>query len=806
VRPKRWTASLLTDRRAWLVRGAPLVALLGCALAWRLHTALRLLTEPHATSLPDDAFYDFGIARHLALGDGPTFDGFTPTNGFHPLWVALLVPIWRFAPPMDRLGPVHATMMLGAVLDVASLVVLWRLCRTRLAFSLNATIIAVGWLALNPFQVMIATCGLEAPLAQLLLLLLLDEELATRWRPAPRLRWSVLAGLALLARVDLVILVVVLLFARLRRCTPSVASLSANARNSAVALGAALALYSPWVVYSRFTTGRWIQSSAVALPFSMAELPHVWGYETVGLSTRLRMSAFALLDAVVDTLGSMGAGKGVAAAAVGGGVVALLLHHSPGIRRLAPYGIGLLLLLVVHGAVRLVFRDWYAFPFSVGYALLLGNALHCLARRVRPPWVPAALVTAVLATGIDFETHDRLRSGYFGRMAYEAHLAPFSERSGDSDGGVWCYLAGEGRMNLDGIVNWNALDALRTGAMLDYVEKQHIRSFSMAERYRHPRFMGQGWRERILVDPPWWRLATPREKDRRIALTEGGVVLGTPSGSELLSDGWLWPEGSGQLTSRSVGSRSDIVFTIDGDPVENAELELELANVELEDGSRCTRVEAELDGVAAGTIHVSPRLAWASIRPGTLGRGRHRLVLRPNRYGVAMTTSPWREGDWRSIHENALTAFDARGFTLGAVGLVALPPEGPGLAGDPTNALLGEGWLSVDRAGGIDPAVWAAGSRATLRFRANRGESRHLVVRGSAPPPANGEDGQVVTLELNGVLIGSLRYDGSDLQERDVLLADRALRQGRNDLVLHFARRGDDPLGRAFYFFSISWR
>jgi hypothetical protein len=39
----------------------------------------------------DDGFYYLGIARHLAAGDGPTFDGAHFTNGFQPLWMALLV-------------------------------------------------------------------------------------------------------------------------------------------------------------------------------------------------------------------------------------------------------------------------------------------------------------------------------------------------------------------------------------------------------------------------------------------------------------------------------------------------------------------------------------------------------------------------------------------------------------------------------------------------------------------------------------------------------------------------------------------
>jgi len=42
----------------------------------------------------DDAYYYFTIARNIAHGLGPTFDTLTPTNGFHPLWLLMLVPIF----------------------------------------------------------------------------------------------------------------------------------------------------------------------------------------------------------------------------------------------------------------------------------------------------------------------------------------------------------------------------------------------------------------------------------------------------------------------------------------------------------------------------------------------------------------------------------------------------------------------------------------------------------------------------------------------------------------------------------------
>ena len=46
----------------------------------------------------DDAFYYFRIAHNIATGRGVTFDGEILTNGFHPLWMALVTPLFLGSP------------------------------------------------------------------------------------------------------------------------------------------------------------------------------------------------------------------------------------------------------------------------------------------------------------------------------------------------------------------------------------------------------------------------------------------------------------------------------------------------------------------------------------------------------------------------------------------------------------------------------------------------------------------------------------------------------------------------------------
>ena len=81
-----------------------LAALLAVALVLRLRVAWADLYTLILDVTSDDAYYYFQIARNLADGGGVSFDGETPTNGFHPLWLVLLTPLAAAKPDMKSTG------------------------------------------------------------------------------------------------------------------------------------------------------------------------------------------------------------------------------------------------------------------------------------------------------------------------------------------------------------------------------------------------------------------------------------------------------------------------------------------------------------------------------------------------------------------------------------------------------------------------------------------------------------------------------------------------------------------------------
>ena len=219
---------------AW--RSGPTRVLLGVAAAVTLVWLVVVLVwrdAPFALTF-DDAFYYFGIARNVAHGHGSTFDGIDPTNGYHPLWMLMAVPVYLVG--LDDTAAVRTLLALQVLLYGAALATLasvagraiggWpRLTRpdaldhpdgTRSPLGPWCTaVVAVAFAAAtgNPYVVKTFVNGLESGVLVLIDALLLA--VGARWRRRwltrgsgrARLGASVLLGLAILARTDSVLLV-----------------------------------------------------------------------------------------------------------------------------------------------------------------------------------------------------------------------------------------------------------------------------------------------------------------------------------------------------------------------------------------------------------------------------------------------------------------------------------------------------------------------------------------------------------------------------------------------------------------------
>ena len=147
----------------------------------------------------DDAYYYLGVARHIVAGEGSSATGLVATNGYHPLWMAVLVPLAALFRDGDNLvvavAFVQAALWAVGVREVA-----------RIGRAVGSE--AAAGVALVAFAVPVvltghtAFAGMESALVVPLLLTIARRALEGRTGPGDDVRLGLLLALLVLARLD----------------------------------------------------------------------------------------------------------------------------------------------------------------------------------------------------------------------------------------------------------------------------------------------------------------------------------------------------------------------------------------------------------------------------------------------------------------------------------------------------------------------------------------------------------------------------------------------------------------------------
>jgi hypothetical protein len=162
----------------------------GAALLTGLLVGLRPLNF-----LADDSLFYLVIGDHIARGDGSTFNGLFPTNGYHPLWELIAAALAMLA--HDKASLALYGSMAQAFLMIAALWVLLRALRSYLDSPALVTFIAAMLLFFVPMGNLYWS---EGPLNTFFTALVCAELLAKG--PVRYVRLGVLLGLLFLSRLD----------------------------------------------------------------------------------------------------------------------------------------------------------------------------------------------------------------------------------------------------------------------------------------------------------------------------------------------------------------------------------------------------------------------------------------------------------------------------------------------------------------------------------------------------------------------------------------------------------------------------
>jgi hypothetical protein len=466
--------------------------------------------------LYDDSFYAFKIAQNIAHGNGVSFDGVHPTNGFQPLYVFMIVPFYAVA-GSDLIGPIYAALVLSALLTAITAVLLFKIIGRYTSMKI-AALMAIVW-AFSPVVTKQAANGLETSLALCMfasvVYFYLSRIRSVERPPAKHFVWlGVLMGLAVLARIDEAFLVLVITLdylVVLRRRGVGAGAL----KNVGAAALAALVVYSPWLIYSGIAIGNIFQDSGSATRYlSIAYAPFfglgrpelvnsgpdagfLWGHLVHSFSVMKLAppvhAAFRGLEKIgvtVDAAGALAIAANVIGLALVAGFIYLVVfkRSSLGVKGFDELQFLLLFAVVMIAAYSfyvfgVFFFARYYFPLYFIACIYAGLLLEEVLRRV-----PVGLVRARAAVGALLVVY----LAAFGYMAYtcacrshavycfydvagwvEDNTSP-DDTIGVFQSGAIGYLSDRRVINLDGKVNNKALDALKKNDLGSYLRTEGV--------------------------------------------------------------------------------------------------------------------------------------------------------------------------------------------------------------------------------------------------------------------------------------------------------------------------------------------
>jgi 4-amino-4-deoxy-L-arabinose transferase-like glycosyltransferase len=490
-------------------------------------SVLSLGSEQLIKVVPDDAFYYLETAKHIAGGDGSTFDGANPTNGYHPLWMVLVLPIVILF--TDPWWVTRLTLLFGIAFNVGTAVLLF----AALHRWLNAWYVPVIGAAiyfLNARSLVSSLNGLETMVSSFFFAASLYLIFWKREQPGFSLKHTVLVGLSLgllfLARTDNAFYIAVFYGMSLWWQAP------AERLKTGVISAVVMALVaSPWMLWNYFTFGGFVQSSGFAVPYVLRETFLAEGHSSFELIAESLKIFLTFIGYQVYRF-YLGFHFPVFASVLVGTIYFAWRRwktiddsESKSSRRFVQLLIGLgsaaVALIFVH-----TFLRWYPRTYYFDQIIILCAVGCCVGLTLirptkvlekMPVRVPALLSVAVLLGMISlpavysgYKLHTRGQYPHQIEFLDAARWLEQNTEEGDViagfNVGITSFFSERDVVNLDGAINMAAFEAIKGRRLFAYAEDLKVRYIVdydpvMFEMYRY--FLGTsspGFTKTIIVD------------------------------------------------------------------------------------------------------------------------------------------------------------------------------------------------------------------------------------------------------------------------------------------------------------------
>lgn len=480
-------AADLTSRPVVIAFSLLFGVVIALSIAWRLYLVQMGPVGAVTYGFLDDGFFYTEIAKNIATGVGSTFDGIHPTNGYHPLWMALLVSLSALVPDYEG-SFFTAQLSMAMMFNILSIYVLWR---TTGLFTENVPVrmVATALYAIHPRIVYATINGMETSLllftfsvfSYWIATWFFSEERSTRLYTAI----AIASSLVILTRTDFFIITSIVIFGcivlRTREWRPLL-----------VVWGSTCVLIALYALYNALVFGSAVPVNAAATTIETHMLLHVPLIPTTVVEAFwiLKHGAFFLLSDLIDRQLVIAIPTG--ALLFGGLGVGLLLSTEARARYTRHFTYLMLLigssgvLLFINSFIRYWNSDYYFVFWNLIIAIMFTIVLAEVARRMQFAGFVAA-VTLIIIGGASY--YINYQKVYAADFAYtngmyatveparwvDEHI-PRDEKIGSfrRAGALSFFDTSHVIVNLDGKVNNDILPYKQRQEIIDYMVEYDI--------------------------------------------------------------------------------------------------------------------------------------------------------------------------------------------------------------------------------------------------------------------------------------------------------------------------------------------
>ncbi len=409
----------------------------------------------------DDAYYYFSIARNLVTRGMLSADGITLTNGFHPLWLFAITPVYFLFGNSHPWFSIHLIISLAAFFDIAAAFFIYKtlgkLGKPNVGFW------AAAFYAVNPYGLLHTMNGLETAMNNFFLALLVyfSVKADLEWLKKNWFLLGCVCGLTLLSRTDNVFAVSVFLGFLLWR----------NKNLGLIVKTVALAslMVASWLLYNLLTFGTILQTSGTAYPFIYHQQylnEHKTYFSADIFPHFLDLGLYSFVD------NSFHYGSWILVTIIGVILVFRLKNWPQKYRPILWTLAGAILFISFHIFFRWSIRLWYAQAVFVLTLPIIALACEKLNRKML--WVGALL--ALLLSGAwsianPFRVADRSKVML---NLIQKKLSP-NDKVGVFNSGFVQYFTDRRVINLDGLVNNEVLEYYKNKNGMQYLRERKIR-------------------------------------------------------------------------------------------------------------------------------------------------------------------------------------------------------------------------------------------------------------------------------------------------------------------------------------------